>query len=348
VRIWFGYYLTVCFPVVNSMRNTGDVKVSAIELEADRMKLASQMREIGIMGVGGISKDLEDYVKRASAAEGLSFDGTLERLSRGRRVDWIKFVGGFLEESWEKSGVGDSDAKIVVEKLYDDLRTIANPRYRRISELGGKKELSEAERDELGDLIRDDLELDKKTGFNMFKAVSPLLNDKGLRNDYASHVLAGGEGIAILGLGLRFLDVLMANRPENRGEDVDDGFRPRTPGAKYSAGREIDPSRSVGISHKEFQDASGVDLSKMVENMGVDPNTPEGEAIMFEVLTNPSIVSASRGPTTLSKFLLASTAHEMIEQHKKDRRRETKGAAEEIDRPKKSDEPDAGEFSKAA
>ncbi|MFH0863428.1 MAG: hypothetical protein V1875_10445 [Candidatus Altiarchaeota archaeon] len=306
------------------MAAKGSVEVSPIEVEAQRMRIAAQLTDTSILGIGGMPKALQDNIAAKAIERGDSSSQIMEGVVRGGRSHFITYVGGFLGDEYKKEGMEDDDAHKVKQRLHDDLRLIANPKYRRVIELGNNENLTDAERDELGELILEDLEMDKKTGFNMFKAALPLLNNKNLRDEYAKKVLAGEDGIRLLGLGFMILDGLFAARSRERGDDTEDGgLGPKPDGSTYG-GRDLNALSSDGISADEFKERSGIDPSKMMEDMGLDPNTPEGETVMREILTNPTTVNASKEPSSMTSWLLASTAHELISREKRRRRQERK------------------------
>jgi hypothetical protein len=302
------------------MASSGPIEGVNPVIEANRMEIASKMRDAGLLGIGGVTKDFEEFVKKKSKEIGLDPGQTMERIIRGHRVEWITIVGEYLQDEWKKGGMSEDDAAKVFKKLYDDVRSIANPKYRRNIELGGKKDLTEAERTELGDLIADDFQCDERTGFNMFKAIQPLINSSSLSNEYGKEVLAGRDAARLLGLGLILIDNLLKQGPRHAKQEDDEFEAPigKPDGDSYEPRETRD--LSGGVTRAEFTDKSGMDPTILMEHLGIDANTPDGENLMFEILTDPATVSASKEPTSFSRDVLTAVAHDRISDYKRMRK----------------------------
>jgi hypothetical protein len=289
----------------------GEKQLGGQPLDAEHQDVVRRLTELGLFNPQKSfkNKEFDTYLAQEAQRSGLEKSLITSELERGSMAAAIIYGLGYLKSKYAPEH-GEEGAQKIVMRLWDEVSLATNPNHKELSGLRDKTNRTPEEEARLLDLYEDYFDSSRKKGVNYFAAISPFIENKGLRDDYAKYALAEDTpklGLAIIGA------ILLEEAAKIAAKTAGELFsgRPESESVQSTEGR-------GGITSNEFQDASGIDLSKLVENAGIDPNTPEGDQLMREILTDPNTVAASKEPGAMTQTVMVLAAYDVIEASEED------------------------------
>ncbi|MFC2162808.1 hypothetical protein ACFLRF_03930 [Candidatus Altiarchaeota archaeon] len=261
----------------------------AEERVKDRMP---EIESVGLMGFKGsreTDKEFSGYIDKEIRDGKLKLDKKfiMGQLERGSSAMWAMVAAPYIRDKLLADGVKPEEADWMVQDLFmKDLERVKPGVSQDLAVAADPKTSAEAKSRALSGLAQA-FEGRRTSGVNFYESTKPLMESHEARKEFIQDYRSQGhedEGTALASfLFFRSQDKGIQDSRKKEGEATRaDGLTALADARQRAGGSDVPPT--AGRLRED-----GVDVSLLLDQAGIDPNTPQGQRMAKEVLTSPGV-----------------------------------------------------------